>query len=68
MIVIPVIDRILLTTIEPVAGPVITGFVAPVFWLPATVPLDATGVAAVTPTATPEVALPALLVAATWKS
>lgn len=68
VIVMPVIGRTFPTTTDPVAGPLMTGLVGPDVCDPDTVPLDATAFAAVMPTATADVAAPALFVAVTSKS
>ncbi len=68
VIVRPVTASTLLVTTEPDAGPATTGVAVPLVWDPATVPFDATGVAAVIAVEVVDVADPALFDAVTSTS
>jgi len=68
VIVVPVTARTLDVRTVPVAGPFISGELAPLLWVPATDPFAAVGVAAVTPVANADVLVPRLFVAVTSKS
>lgn len=67
-IAMPVSANTFAVRTDPVAGPEMIGVEVPLVSVPDTVPVEAGVVAAVTPTATAEVEVPALFVAETSKS